>query len=106
MQTRAFRMNLNPGQADEYRKRHDEIWPELAQALLDAGVVDYRIFLDEPANALFAVLTHADTHDLDALPGTALMQRWWNYMQDIMPSHADASPISVDLLPMFHLTRP
>ena len=26
MQTRAFRMNLNPGQADEYRKRHDEIW--------------------------------------------------------------------------------
>ena len=40
MQTRAFRMNLNPGQADEYRRRHDEIWPELAQALLDAGVVD------------------------------------------------------------------
>lgn len=48
MQTRAFRMNLNPGQADEYRRRHDEIWPELAQALLDAGVVDYRIFLTSP----------------------------------------------------------
>ena len=106
MQTRAFRMNLNPGQADEYRKRHDEIWPELAQALLDAGVVDYRIFLDEPTSALFAVLTHEDVHGLDELPGTALMQRWWNYMQDIMSSHADASPISVDLLPMFQLTRP
>ncbi|MBF6029588.1 L-rhamnose mutarotase [Pseudomonas sp. P115] len=106
MQTRAFRMNLNPGQADEYRRRHDEIWPELATALLDAGVVDYRIFLDEPANALFAVLTHEDAHSLDDLPGTALMQRWWSYMQDIMPSHADASPISVDLLPMFQLTRP
>lgn len=106
MQTRAFRMNLNPGQADEYRKRHDEIWPELAQALLDAGVVDYRIFLDESASALFAVLTHEDAHGLDELPGTALMQRWWNHMQDIMPSHADASPISVALQPMFHLTRP
>ncbi len=106
MQTRAFRMNLNPGQADEYRRRHDEIWPELATALLNAGVVDYRIFLDEPANALFAVLTHEDAHSLDDLPGTALMQRWWSYMQDIMPSHADASPISVDLLPMFQLTRP
>ncbi|SDS74095.1 L-rhamnose mutarotase [Pseudomonas cedrina] len=105
MQTRAFRMNLNPGQAAEYRRRHDQIWPELAQALLDAGVVDYRIFLDEPANALFAMLTHEDLHGLDELPGTDLMQRWWTYMQDIMPSHADASPISVDLLPMFQLTR-
>ena len=106
MQTRAFRMNLNPGQADEYRRRHVEIWPELAQALLDAGVVDYRIFLDAPASALFAVLTHEDAHGLDALPGTALMHRWWSYMQDIMPSHPDAAPISVDLLPMFHLARP
>jgi L-rhamnose mutarotase len=106
MQTRAFRMNLNPGQAAEYRRRHDQIWPELAQALLDAGVVDYRIFLDEPANALFAVLTHEDLHGLDELPRTDLMQRWWTYMQDIMPSHPDASPISVDLLPMFQLTRP
>lgn len=106
MQTRAFRMNLNPGQAIEYLRRHDDLWPELAQALLEAGVVDYRIFLDEPTNALFAVLTHEDVHGLDELPGTALMQRWWTYMQDIMPSHADASPVSVDLLPMFQLTRP
>ena len=105
MQTRAFRMNLNPGQAAEYRRRHDQIWPELAQALLDAGVVDYRIFLDEPANTLFAMLTHEDLHGLDELPGTDLMQRWWTYMHDIMPSHPDASPISVDLLPMFQLTR-
>ena len=52
------------------------------------------------------MLTHEDVHGLDELPGTALMQRWWAYMQDIMPSHADASPISVDLLPMFQLTRP
>ncbi len=106
MQTRAFRMNLNPGQAIEYQRRHDDLWPELAQALLEAGVVDYRIFLDEPTNALFAELTHEDVHGLDELPGTALMQRWWTYMQDIMPSHADASPVSVDLLPMFQLTRP
>ncbi|MBC3926389.1 L-rhamnose mutarotase [Pseudomonas lurida] len=106
MQTRAFRMNLNPGQAIEYQRRHDDLWPELAQALLEAGVVDYRIFLDEPTNALFAVLTHEDVHGLDELPGTALMQRWWTYMQDIMPSHTDASPVSVDLLPMFQLTRP
>lgn len=104
MPTRAFRMNLNPGMADEYRRRHAQIWPELAQALRDAGVLDYRIFLDESTHALFAVLTHTDKHGLDALPGTALMQRWWQYMQDIMPSHPDNSPVSVDLEPMFSLT--
>ncbi|MFC6340255.1 L-rhamnose mutarotase [Pseudomonas sp. CCM 7891] len=104
MQTRAFRMNLNPGQAEEYRLRHDQLWPELAQALRDAGVVDYRIFLDEASNALFAVMTHEDVHGLDQLPGSALMQRWWQHMQDIMPSHPDASPISVDLVPVFSLT--
>jgi len=32
------------------------------------------------------------------------MQRWWQYMQDIMPSQPDASPVSVDLIPMFSLT--
>jgi L-rhamnose mutarotase len=105
MPVRAFRMNLNPGQAEEYRKRHDEIWPELIDALRNAGVRDYRIFLDPETLALFAVLTHDDEHLLDELSRLAVMQRWWQHMQSIMPSHPDASPITVDLLPMFSLNR-
>ncbi|TVQ24716.1 MAG: L-rhamnose mutarotase, partial [Spirochaetaceae bacterium] len=27
MKRRAFAMQLKPGVRDEYRKRHDEIWP-------------------------------------------------------------------------------
>ena len=45
-ETVAFRMVLHPGKVEEYRRRHDEIWPELAAALREAGVVEYRIFLD------------------------------------------------------------
>ena len=105
MPVRAFRMNLNPGQADEYRRRHDEIWPELVQALRDAGITDYRIFLDPDALALFAVMTHDDPPRLDELPHLPVMRRWWQHMHSIMPSHPDASPISVDLQPMFSLTR-
>ena len=33
----AFRMTLHPGQAAEYEKRHDEIFPELVTLLKDAG---------------------------------------------------------------------
>ena len=52
----AFRMQLKPGATAEYRRRHDEIWPELATALTTAGIHDYSIFLDEETLHLFAVL--------------------------------------------------
>ena len=105
MPIRAFRMSLNPGQAEEYRQRHEQIWPELVDALRSAGVSDYRIFLDPQSFALFAVMTHDDAHQLDQLHTLEVMQRWWQYMQPIMHSHPDASPVTVDLQPVFSLAR-
>jgi len=35
---RAFRMQLRPGNVAEYRRRHDAIWPELAQLLRESGI--------------------------------------------------------------------
>ena len=51
----AFKMKLKPGFEDEYKKRHDEIWPELKALIQSTGVSDYPIFLDEETNILFAV---------------------------------------------------
>ena len=64
----AFRMKLKPGIVDEYKRRHDEIWPELAQLLREAGIYDYSIFLDEEDMHLFAVLKLRDNHKRDLLP--------------------------------------
>ena len=47
MERLAFKMYLNEGQKEEYRKRHNELWPELRQLLKGAGVSEYSIFLDE-----------------------------------------------------------
>ncbi|MEX1181227.1 MAG: L-rhamnose mutarotase [Cucumibacter sp.] len=99
----AFRMNLNPGQAAEYEKRHDEIFPELSKALKDAGVSDYSIWLDPESNHLFGILTRADNHTMDALPKTAIMQRWWTHMADIMQTHPDNVPVQVSLRRVFYL---
>ncbi|MDY0745334.1 L-rhamnose mutarotase [Paucibacter sp. R3-3] len=100
----AFRMFLNPGQAAEYKRRHDEIWPELAGLLKASGVSDYSIYLDEQSHVLFAVLRRADGHTMDALPQHPVMQRWWAYMGDIMECNADGSP-RVEALPcVFHLS--
>jgi L-rhamnose mutarotase len=99
----AFRMNLFPGQAAEYRKRHDEIFPELAKALKDAGVSDYSIWLDPEANHLFGILTRADNHTMDALPDQEIMKRWWAHMRDIMATDADNVPVQIPLKRVFYL---
>ncbi|TPW29189.1 L-rhamnose mutarotase [Martelella alba] len=103
METIALRMTLNPGQKDEYKRRHDAIWPELAKVLKDAGVSDYSIFLDEETNHLFAVLKRADDHHMTEIPKNEIVRRWWDYMADIMATNPDNSPVEVPLLQVFHL---
>jgi len=99
----AFRMNLFPGQAAEYRKRHDEIFPELVTALKEAGVSDYSIWLDAESGHLFGILTRADDHGMDSLPDTEIMKRWWAHMADIMATDADNVPVQIPLKRVFYL---
>ena len=99
----AFRMNLNPGQAAEYERRHDAIYPELVTALKDAGVSDYSIWLDPETHHLFGILTRTDDHGMDALPQTEVVKRWWAWMCDIMESHPDNAPVQVPLTRVFYL---
>ncbi|HKE92916.1 MAG TPA: L-rhamnose mutarotase [Povalibacter sp.] len=103
MTTHAFRMKLKPGTTDEYRRRHDEIWPELSQLLREAGIYDYSIFLDEETLHLFAVLKLRPDNRRDTLPQHPVMRRWWGYMADLMETHADQRPREWPLVPMFHL---
>ncbi|MDH4441597.1 MAG: L-rhamnose mutarotase [Rhizobium sp.] len=99
----AFKMKLNPGMEAEYRKRHDEIWPELVALLNDAGISDYSIHLDPETNILFGVLSRPKDHRMADLPNHPVMKRWWAHMADIMQSNPDNSPVAVDLIPVFHL---
>ncbi len=98
-----FRMRLNPGQADEYRRRHDAIWPELVDLLKGAGVSDYSIHLDEETDLLINVLNRSDDHTMDALPAHPVMQKWWAHMADIMETDAKHAPVAVTLPRLFHM---
>ena len=99
----AFKMKLFPRKQAEYKKRHDEIWPELSALLKEKGISDYSIFLDRETNTLFGVLTITDSQNMDTLPQHEVMQRWWAYMADIMESNADQSPVSIPLDEVFYL---
>ena len=99
----AFKMKLFAGCVAEYKKRHDEIWPELCNLLKQTGISEYSIFLDEETNSLFGFLRAEDKEKLDLLPAQAIMQKWWAYMGDIMESNPDNSPVSIPLKEVFYL---
>jgi len=96
-------MRLKPGQAEAYKQRHDELWPEMAALLKQAGISDFSIFLDRETETLFAyqkVSGDGGSQDLGAHP---IVQRWWAYMADIMETNSDNSPVSVPLEEVFFL---
>jgi len=103
MQRLAFKMHLNEGQKEEYKKRHDEIWPELKQLLKEAGVSEYSIFLDEETNILFAFQKVSGEGGSQDLGKTEIVQKWWAYMKDIMKSNPDNSPVTVPLEEVFYM---
>jgi L-rhamnose mutarotase len=42
-----FRLHIRPEKRDEYVGRHAEVWPEMLEALRDAGWRNYSLFLCE-----------------------------------------------------------
>jgi L-rhamnose mutarotase len=97
-----FKMKLKEGNLEEYKKRHDDIWPELKKLLHESGVRDYVIYLDEETGILFASLKLKDDNSFDALPSKLIMKKWWAYMKDIMETNPDNSPVTISLKEMFY----
>ncbi len=103
MEQIAFLMRLKSGCEQEYRRRHDEIWPELQAALSEAGIRDYSIFLDETTLTLFAVLRLMPDNRRDRLPSLPIMRRWWDSMAGLMEVDPTNKPIDRALTTVFHM---
>jgi L-rhamnose mutarotase len=101
---KAFLMKVRPTAHDEYRRRHDAIWPELASTLREHGVSSYSIFLDLQRSLLFAHVELESVERWNAIADTAICRRWWAFMRDLMETHPDDSPVSEELVEVFHLS--
>ena len=99
----AFKMKLKPGCIEEYRRRHDAIWPELAALLKKSGITDYSIFFDQETNSLFAVQKQGGASSSQDLGTFDVVKRWWEHMADIMDTNPDKSPVSIPLVEVFRL---
>ncbi len=88
---------------DEYKRRHDEIWPKLAETLKDHGASSYAIYLDETRSLLFASVEIESEERWAAVADTEICREWWAFMADVMASNADNSPVSQELKEVFYL---
>jgi L-rhamnose mutarotase len=100
---KAFRMSVHPGRAPEYEARHNPIWPELEATLRAHGVRRYAIFLDPATHDLFACAEIDSEERWEAIARTDVCRRWWRSMRELMPSHADDSPVSGELRQVFRM---
>jgi len=100
---KAFVMQVNPDQHEEYRKRHNPIWPELEAELSSHGVHNYSIFLHPETNQLFAYAEIEDEARWQSIAQTDACKKWWAHMREVMPSNPDNSPVSQDLQEVFHI---
>ena len=96
-------MSLNAGQRDEYERRHNPIWPELESVLKEQGVSNYSIFLHSQTNQLFGYAEIESEERWNAIAQTAVCQKWWKHMRDLMATNPDNSPVSEELNEVFHI---
>ena len=103
MKREAFKMFLKPGFEAEYERRHAAIWPELKKLLSENGVYDYSIYWDRDTNILFACQKTRGGASSQEMGSNPIVQKWWDYMADIMEVNADNSPVTIPLPEVFHM---
>ena len=96
----AFVMKLKPGCEEIYKRRHDEIWPELVESMKRRGTRNYSIF--RHGLLLFAYL-ETDNPRRSVPPHEEVTLRWWKSMEPYMECNPDGSPWREPLPEMFHL---
>ena len=96
-------MYLSDGMETEYKRRHDELWPEMKAMIHEFGGKNYSIFLDRDTNILFGYIEIESEEKWAKSADTAICRKWWDYMADIMKVNPDNSPVSIDLVDVFHL---
>jgi len=99
----AFVMKLKPGCFAEYKRRHQEIWPELVRKHTEYGIRDYTIFFDDQTLTLFAFRRIAAGSEPERMREDVLVQKWWSYNADLMECHPDHEPVCIPLQEIFHM---
>jgi L-rhamnose mutarotase len=97
----AWVMKLKPGQEAEYKRKHDEIWPEMVALLKSQGIHNYTIYRHgltlfayyEKDGEALAIRREADPVEL----------RWRKWMEPHMETLPDSTPVVEPVEEVFRL---
>ena len=89
MERYAWKAIILPGKKDEYVRRHNEIWPEMVDALHSAGIHNYTIW--NVGNELFGYYEgeHGRAYAAKVQAESPVVARWNEYMKDVMVMEMD-----------------
>jgi L-rhamnose mutarotase len=77
----AFIFKIKPELKAEYKKAHDEIWPDMARAIRDSGIKNYSIFFRKDGT-LFAYLEADNPEKSFAYMATQEVNTRWQKAMD------------------------
>jgi L-rhamnose mutarotase len=89
MEKYAWCGKIVPGMQEEYKKRHDNIWPEMKEVLAKAGIVNYSIWMQ--GEELFGYYECEKGVDYAAKvqAESGVVKKWDEYMKDILIMEKD-----------------
>ena len=88
MERYAWKAEIPPGKREEYIPRHNNIWPEMKQVLREAGIRNYTIW--NVGNDLFGYYECDSVEEAGRVQAqSAVVDRWNEYMKDVMKMDKD-----------------
>lgn len=89
----------------EYKERHKDVWPEMQEALRDAGWHNYSLFLRDDGLLIGYVETPDFERALELMAATEVNRRWQTSMAEFFDGipGAKADEQMTPLLEVFHL---
>ena len=90
----AWKAVIKPGMLAEYKRRHDNIWPEMKALLKSAGIRNYTIW--NTGNELFGCYECEKGVDFAAKTQaeSEIVDRWNEYMKDVMTMELDPETVA------------
>jgi L-rhamnose mutarotase len=98
-----FVLHVLPDRLDEYRRRHGEVWPEMLEALREAGWRNYSLFLREDGLLVGYVECDDFAAAQERMAATAVNDRWQREMEPFLGTRPDREGGMSRLEEVFHL---
>ena len=105
MERICFMLKIRPDRIAEYKRRHDEVWPEMRQALQETGWGNYSLFLSDDGT----LVGYLETDDFNAaqrgMAARDVNARWQAEMSEFFADLDDQRPDDAmrPLPEVFHL---